>query len=37
MIRNMSADVSAIAADGYSPQTVWSKMMGEESKKDTLR
>ena len=37
MIRNMSADVSALAADGYSPQIVWLKMVGEESKKDTLR
>ena len=37
MIRNMSANVSALAADGYSPQTMWSKMVGEESKKDSLR
>ena len=37
MIRNMSADVSALAADGYSPQNVWLKMVGEESNKDSLR
>ena len=36
MIRNMSSDVSALAADGYSPQTVWLKMVGEVSKKDSL-
>ena len=36
MIRNMSDDVSALAADGNSPQTVWSKMVEEESKKDSL-
>ena len=34
---HMSADVSALAADGYSPQNVWSKMVADESKKDSLR
>ena len=34
---HMSADVTALAADGYRPQTVWLKMVGEESKKDSLR
>ena len=37
MIGNMSAVVSALAADGYSPQTVWLKMVREESKKNSLR
>ena len=34
---HISGDVSKLATDGYKPQTVWSKMVAQDSKKEGPR